>query len=355
MDTEIQALIAQLADPQYAARSLATKRLVRHGLSAAPALREALESPNPIVVARAAQVLGEIGDLAAFESLKPLLSGTDTDVSSAAARALEKLACKQDSAAAQERMLAELRALRRTRRPRATTPPASTPSPSVPPTRAGTSQSHRIAALGLPDSIPALVGMLGHADYAFRQAATDALAERGVEAVPALCEALQSRSPVVRQRAAEALDVIGVQASLGPLADLLRREGESLSPETNVTDAVRGALAGLAPHLRRWPLTVAESIALVRLHAVQNYVGVPTGFSVIGAERLAVLATEHPTPELRVALAYLRGRWPLVPRAFVQARNAIEKATKAWADLPLPTDTTDPPSKDLPRPAGEDR
>ena len=79
--------------------------------------------------------------------------------------------------------------------------------------------------------------------------------------------------------------------------------------------------------------------------------------SMLVAEALGELATRAPSPMFRSAIPLLRRQWgqPFPPAAFTRALKAIEKATLAWKDLPLPAAEQEQEAEthDLPIPAPE--
>lgn len=361
MDEEIQALLEQLSDPQYSARKVAARKLERLGLQAAPVLREALYSPNPILSIRAAQLLGAIGDTGAIPHLRELLGSDNVDIYGAAYEALRELARHQKSAEARDRILEELRVVRdnspHTVRPSLLPSFIShkeTTNVSRPSAPSSINQAQRRAALTLPETISGLIATLSHSDYQKRSAATNALVERGTEAVSALCTALEERSPVVRQRATEALGRIQDMDALVPLLSLLRREVENRdNAEASVLNALRDAILLVVKGAGMRPYTTLESIAIVRLVSHQAVLGLPYALFVGAANRLIALSDEAPSPELRSALPHLKGIWPFVPREFAEARKVIETATKAWADLPIASVEPTSEQQNLPRPVAE--
>jgi hypothetical protein len=349
MDEEIQALITQLADPQFSARKVAVKKLKQHGLAAAPGLRAALNSRNPIVAIYAAQLLGAAGDIESIPALTRRLHGEDAEVRNAVTRALAMLAKRQTSQEAIDRIQKQ-EWKQKVWQPA----PAPTVTISTPPTT--DEQLRKRAALGLPDSIEGLIGTLSHADYRRRSAATDALVSHGEAALPALSVVLsQARSPIVQQRAAEAMGRIGSLSALLPLLTVLHQQAREFSPEMNVLIAVRDAVVHLLATPAEYPMGIPEAVALFQLYPQMYQLGLPLSVFAHGAKQLILLAQEQPAPELRATLPYLKGRWPLVPREFPEARKAIEEATKAWADLPIASVEPSGNSADLPVPvAGSD-
>ncbi|MGC4047658.1 MAG: HEAT repeat domain-containing protein [Armatimonas sp.] len=356
MEEEIQALIEQLGDNQFSARKVAARKLERLGLQAAPGLRQVLYSPNPITVARAAQLLGILGDTEAIPRLRELLGVGNVDVVNAATDALRQIARHQQSDEARNQMLEELRIARKNvaaAQPSISPFAPSVPAMSLPSNPTSLEQAQRRAALSLPHTVAGLIATLGSKDYQKRSAATNALVEYGQEAVAPLCAVLEDRSPVVRQRAVEALGRIQDVAALTPLLALLRREAESMNAEASILTAIRDAVMLLIQSPDTRPFTAGEAIAMARLVTWQASIGIPSHLYVRATNRLIALAGEAPSPELRSALPYLKGIWPFVPREFAVARKAIEEATKAWADLPIASNQPASDLQNLPRPATE--
>lgn len=75
--------------------------------------------------------------------------------------------------------------------------------------------------------------------------------------------------------------------------------------------------------------------------------------SMLVAEVLGELAQRAPSPLFRSAIPLLRRQWgqPFPPGAFTRALKAIEHATSAWKDLPLPAFEREGEAQDLPLPA----
>ena len=352
MDQEISALIALLGDAQYDAYKLAAKKLRRIGLPAAPALRELLDSTNPVLATRAARLLGEIGDIEAVPLLRALDTDGLPDLASAISTALAQL--RRASATAETTRIAvadvQLRqAVKRQREGTDVWKPPHTESLGEKVTRPTLSTQRRLE-LTLPMTIDGLIATLSSQDYSRRLAATNALVERGSEAVPALVNALKGGSAMVRLRALDALGKIGDDTALPAVARFFVEARNAQDWET-----ASAALAVLSDDLssRARPELLDGYIDLVRIRTHPGSTWLPIGPSIEGAKCLEAIASAAPGPELRRALTYLKGIRPFVPAEFVRARVAIENATAAWSALPLPAEEPAPTVQNLPTPASE--
>ncbi len=346
MNDEVQALLVQLADPQFSARKIAAKKLLKIGLEAAPALRAALGSPNPIVVVRAAELLGDLSDLDAVPALQVLLDDAPSaDIGSAAHAALGKLAGHERSLEARERALREYRAVRTAR---------AMPQVVVPTEASNEPQLRRRTGVPLPSDVEGLIGLLRHPEYARRVASSEALVAIGSEVTLPLCDLLPGASYVLRKRIVEVLSRLSDPRALPALTRELSRVIEG-PEEFEFQEAIVGALSRLLPHIRARPepTHLPGILNLLRVGGqVRGSADMP--MTLAGAALyLTTLAKSHPEPLLRAALPYLKGIRPFVPKEFGPARAAIEEATKVWKDLPLPADAPTLSAENLPRPSEE--
>lgn len=352
MDQEISALIALLGDAQYDAYKLAAKKLRRIGLPAAPALRELLASTNPVILVRAARLLGEIGDTESASLLRALDTEGLPDLASAISTALAQLRRASATVETARKAVADVQLRQAVKRQREGTDVWQPPLPESlgeKPVRA-TLSTQRKLELTLPTEIHGLIATLSSQDYSRRLAATNALIARGSEAVPALVNALKSGSAMVRLRALDALGKIGDDSALPAVARFFVEATGAQDWETAAS-----ALLFLSENLstRPRPELLDGYIDLVRIRSHPGATWLPIGPSIEGARCLEAIASAAPGPELRRALAYLKGIRPFVPAEFVRARVAIESATAAWSALPLPAEEPAPTARNLPTPASE--
>ena len=350
MDEEISALIALLGDAQYDAYKLAAKKLRRIGPPAATAIRELLDSPNPVILVRAARLLGEIGDTDSAPLLKNLHTEGLPDVASAVATALAQLRRVSKTDEAAQKAVAEVHLRQAVKRQREGTDvwkPPQHEDRSEAAARPALSARRRVA-LTLPTGIDGLIATLSSQDYARRLAASNALVERGCEAVPALIQTLKHPASLVRLRALDALGKIGDDDALPAVA---RYFVEATSAQEWETAA--SALLPLSERIaeRARPELLDGYIDLVRVRSHPGASWLPITACIEGAKCLEAVASSAPGPELRRALAHLKGIRPFVPAEFVRARVAIEAATAAWSALPLPAEEPVATYQNLPTPA----
>ena len=199
--------------------------------------------------------------------------------------------------------------------------------------------------LTLPETIGGLVKLLHVGDSSRADRADEALREMGAEATPTMREALSAGRPAQAARLAVLLGDLG---DLPSIAILLRIWPDLASGPTRLI--VLRVLVQLAKKLVGEPTAV--SIATLRDFLIFAKVEFrpEEAFSLV--QTILNLAASSPSPELRTLLPHLKGRWlSPVPPSFERARLAIEEATEAWKDLPLPA-LSEGSAQALPVPAG---
>ena len=199
--------------------------------------------------------------------------------------------------------------------------------------------------LPFPQNIGPLITLLGESDVRLRDRAEDALNRIGPSIKPMLRAAITSANPNQLVRIAR---LLSAHADLETAPTLI-----ALFPEIPEFSGTRmqilETLGVLARNLSKNPgaLTVAEVVAWLAFARRE----MPTDDADFLGRALVWLAHENPCPELRAALPHLKSRWLIPsPPSFDQARLAIESATKAWKDLPVPAVPEFAPHS-LPRPA----
>jgi HEAT repeat protein len=206
----------------------------------------------------------------------------------------------------------------------------SDPSPSV----------RRRATLALgeiedADALPSLCGLLlRDPEPEVRRAAAEALELiRDARAVRSLCVAVRDHDPETRWIAAEALGKIGDRRALKTLLDAADANDSALRRHTLMALGRMGS--------RR---------AVPTLHRALND---SYEVSVAAAEALLMIANSHPHLKLRSALPMLRHYSILHPEAsaYRYAVQAIENATDALAELPVPAQSPSLDEDELPIPS----
>lgn len=264
---------------------------------AIPVLQEALQDGDRFVRQKVTEALSRMGDAAA-PVLARAAEGGDRDLQAMAVGALGRFSGSQALPTLCEVIQSGGPAVRR---------------------QAAVS----LGELGDPRGVLPLCGALRDAEVAVRRAAAESLAKiADSQAVFALSQSLGDEDPGVRERAAAALTAIG------PASAPYLRQAMSEGPPA----ARRGAAAVLARLGRAAVVPLCDALEddqpEVRTRA---------------AAALASVAAQSPTPALRAALPGLRrllAPWSMESeesrRVYQEAVEAIELATDALKDLPLP-------------------
>lgn len=187
-------LAALLRDPESGVRWKATEALGKLGSPAVGPLTESLRSENVDVRWMAAVALGDIGDSEAVPALMEALNDEDAYVRSRAALALGAI-----GEPARERLIASL----------------STGNGRV---RWGVALG--LGKIGGESAVDALIGALHDPDTEVRQRAASALGDIGEPALPSLIEALRRHDADLRQGVVAALGQVGRPALPSLLAAL---------------------------------------------------------------------------------------------------------------------------------------
>jgi HEAT repeat protein len=329
MDPEIAEQIEQFQHPDFQKRWAAIGRLVEIGSPAASALIRALISSHVLMRVCAARTLGELDSVEAIPALRQLQS--DPACARVVQTALKRL----------ERL----------------PQPAPEPAPKIPP---------RPLELGDPDFLTQLreqerrrrldrqlqigrwITALGDRRYQERLAAVQALVQIGPDALDALLDALEAPSVLTRTRAADALGKLGLPEAIPRLLDACKNAWEA-----DQQRALQDALLRLAERMAESPAPESLDYCLLLLRE-RGYTSLSATLFQSVARALGGLAPVNPTPELRRALPLLKGFRPFVPKEFLEARQAIEEATKAWSDLPIASDAPAIDGANLPRPVSRD-
>jgi hypothetical protein len=194
-----------------------------------------------------------------------------------------------------------------------------------------------------PTEIPAVIQALEDPRPEWQRRAEGTLFLRGGEAIGPLRAAFPRASPLHKAR------IAGVLAGIGDIEALLTlwtawREG--LEGEAKVS--LKTALLRMGAQLPSRYNRVSLEDQLTLLNESREHLPAMAEFV---ARALKQRAMEKPIPSLRRALPLLRGSWlHSFPRTFEEARQAIEKATENWADLPIAADSPEQPLDNLPRP-----
>lgn len=341
-DLVLSRLIERLADADYGTRKHAVRLLVEKGDAAVPALIAALGDPRLTVQVRAVEALGRIGSAAAAAPVARLLQMGDHALLTEVALALTRLAergidvrealARYDGYAAQDGGPPQRQAVVREREAADRLP--------LPPLA-----GHRGVPAFTGGDPEALIVHLRSANLEVRKAAGERLAELGAASVPALAAEMARRHPLSGPRAVQTLAETGHPSAVEPLVAL--RVGN----DYDLVFARHEALESLALRLARRPYAEDDLPAIARLLAA-----LPVGSAALGAlaEHLAAWAQASPCPGLRRVLKPLKaGLLRPLPPHITALRRAIDAATSAWKDLPLPASAPLSAATDLPRPSEE--
>jgi HEAT repeat protein len=231
--------------------------------------------------------------------------------------------------------------------------------------------AHRALLERGAEAVPALCGALEDGAAGVRLGAARLLGRLGDRAaVPALCRALRDDESPVRWTAAWALGELRDRDALPELCDAL--DDSDPGVRRRAAEAVRGFGAAAVPVLRgilvssqpdRWP-RAAEALAEIGEPAVESLCLLlqqgPSFSRQWAAEALAGIAGKHGCIGTRQALPTLRklrgrqgwfsGGVDITRATYETAIRRIEEGTAANHDLPLPGAPTAHASEDLPRP-----
>jgi hypothetical protein len=370
----LNGLIAALHHREYARRQEAAQALLAWGPAAQEPLQELLEEgKNAVARVRAAELLGQRGDLGALLSLARVLERElDPDIRSATRSALilledkpvraqvevllpalSSLAPEEDRTLALERLVRFWGRLGPEDHQRIFAAAANTTAPET----AGWQGRFLVAWERLepskevpPKNYPALpsapeelVELITYADYATRTAAIARLTNLGEAALPALEKGLRSsRASCVR-----AIEALGKLRHPGAVPLLV--EARRLHP--GLASEIDSALLHLVEVLTDEPDAMYFGL-YSRL--VRDFAHEVPALATRALQAIIALARKHPERLHRTVLPLIKagspwGRSGAGP-SLVRLAQELDQLTSAYKDLPIPADSSKE-SRDLPRPS----
>lgn len=203
-----------------------------------------------------------------------------------------------------------------------------------------------------------LVMALQNPRTSYREMVEERLFQLGDEAISPLIQVLPSATPIHASRVASMLARLQAVEAIPALVSRLTQNMEK-SPEPAIASALNDLIRQLP---LRWRHINFETLILL----LADNAGIEMRSESLDsalAVTLIRMAQEEPTPQLRQALPYLKRPWYRRSHVMESARQAVEKATRQWKDLPLPaqnsgesnnlpvpTTSTDDTAVDLPQP-----
>lgn len=190
-----------------------------------------------------------------------------------------------------------------------------------------------------------LVMALQNPRTSYREMVEERLFQLGDEAISPLIQVLPSATPIHASRVASMLARLQAVEAIPALVSRLTQNMEN-NPEPAIASALNELIRQLP---LRWRHINFETLILL----LADNAGIEMRSESLDsalAVTLIRMAQEEPTPQLRQALPYLKRPWYRRSHVMESARQAVEKATRQWKDLPLPAQNSGE-SNNLPVPS----